>query len=155
MSTTRSQKRSNTQQESAENVSGGVISAVLVRDEIQVDQDVMVAGPSSAKSPRIENSIFENLRASLKDEITSEIKTLLVESQKKILKLLKPKTNESVVDEPEDEPENETRSFYTPTKLVRLNSTQNKESNASRNNITGIKCIQQTYSAKSTFGRRW
>ena len=55
----------------------------------------------------------------------SEINTFLVESQKEILilKQLKPKTNENVRGETEDEPENETRSFYTPTKLVRTNST--------------------------------
>ena len=85
---------------STDNVSEGLISPVLVGQEIQVEQDVMVEGPSSAKSPRIESSILENLRASLKDEITSEIKTLLVEFQKEILKLLKPKTNESVREEP-------------------------------------------------------
>ena len=109
MSTTRIQKRRSIQQEDTENISGGLISPVLVGDEVQVDQDVMIAGPSSTKSPRIRNSIFENLRASLKDEITSEIKTLLAEPQKEILKLLKPKTNEDFRKEPEVQLENETR----------------------------------------------
>ena len=92
-----------------------MISPVLVGDDTQVDQDVMVAGPSSAKNPRIESNILENLRASLKDEITSEVKTLLIEAQKELLKLLEPKTNENIREEPEDELENETRSFYTST----------------------------------------
>ena len=64
MSTTRSQRRNNFQQESAENVSEGLISPVLVGDKIQVDQDVSVPGPSIAKSPRIDNSNLENVRAS-------------------------------------------------------------------------------------------
>ena len=61
-----------------------------------------------------------------------------MESQKEILKLLKAKTNENVREEHEDEPENETKKFYTPTKLVRIKSTQNNESNASRNMVTGV-----------------
>ena len=138
MSTTRSQKRRNIQLEGTENGTEGLISPVLVGDETQVDQDVMVAGPSSAKTPRIENSILENQRASLRDEITSQVETLLIEPQKEILKLLKPKANENIREEPEDELENQTRSFYTPTKLVRINSTQNNESYASRNKYVHI-----------------
>ena len=61
----------------------GLISPVLVGNEILVDQDVMIAGPSSAKSPRIKQGIFENLRDSLKDEITSEIKHSSWNSRKK------------------------------------------------------------------------
>ena len=68
----------------------------------------------------------------------SEIKTLLVESQKEILKLLELITNENVRDEPEDKPENETKSFYTPTKLVRIISTQNNESYISRNILPSL-----------------
>ena len=81
MSTTRSQKRRIAQQESTENVSESLISPVLARDEIQTDQNILVAGPSCVKSPRVKNSALESLRASLKDEITSENKTLLVGSQ--------------------------------------------------------------------------
>ena len=90
------------------------------------------AGPSRPKSPRIENSLLENLRASLKEEITSEIKNLLIESQKEMLELLKPKTRENIRDNFDEETENETRNFYTPTKSVRINSTQN-DPNISRN----------------------
>ena len=68
----------------------------------------------------------------------SEIKTLLVESQKEIMKLLELITNENVRDEPEDEPENETKRFYTPTKLVRIISTQNNESYISRNILPSL-----------------
>ena len=73
-------------------------------------------GPSRPKSHRIENSLLESLRASLKEEITSEIRSLLIESQKEMLKLLKPKTGENMRENTEEETENETRSFYTPTK---------------------------------------
>ena len=67
--------------------------------------------------------------ASWKEEITSEIKNLLVESQKVMLKLLKPETRENQREKTEEETENETRSFYTPTKSVRINSTQSTQNN--------------------------
>ena len=98
-----------------------------------LDQEVSVAGPSKPKSPRIEGSFLESLRASPKEEITSEIKNLLVESQREMLRLLKPETRENVRENTEEETENETRSFYTPTKSVRTNSTQNNDTNISRN----------------------
>ena len=87
MSITRSQKRKNIQQENSENVSEGFVSTVVVENPCFSEQDVGIAGPSRPKSPRIENSLLESLRASLKDEITSEIKGLLIESQKEMQKL--------------------------------------------------------------------
>ena len=128
-STTRSQKRKNIQQENSENVSEGFVSPVV---ENFSEQDVDIAGPSKPKSPRGENSLLGSLRASLKEEITSEIKNLLIESQKEMLKLLRPETRENIRENVEDEVDNETSSFYTPTKLVRINSTQNDQS-VSRN----------------------
>ena len=128
MSTTRSQKRRNDQQEGDRNVSEGFLSPIVMENPCSSNQDVEVAGPS-----RIENSLLENLRASLKEEITSEIKNLLIESQKEMLELLKPKTRENVRDNFDEETENETRNFYTPTKSVRINSTQN-DPNICRNN---------------------
>ena len=101
------------------------------------NQDVEVTGPSRPKSPRIENSLLENLRASLKEEITSEIRNLLIESQKEMLELLKPKTRENAKDNFDEETENETRNFYTPIKSVRINSTQN-DPNVCRNMVTGV-----------------
>ena len=50
-----------------------------------------------------------------------------------MLELLKPKTRENVRDNYDEETENETRNFYTPTKSVRINSKQN-DSNVCRNN---------------------
>ena len=76
---------------------------------------------------------MESLRASLKEEITSEIKILLLESQREMLRIFKPETRENVRENVEEETENETRSFYTPTKSVRNNSTQNNDMNVSRN----------------------
>ena len=96
MSTTRSQKRKNDQQEGDGNVSEGFVLPIGVENHCSSIRDVEVAGPSRSKSPRIENSSLENLRASLKEEITSEIKTLLIESQKEILKLLKPDIREKL-----------------------------------------------------------
>ena len=49
-----------------------------------------------------------------------------------MLKLLKPKTRENIRDNFDEETENETRNFYTPTKSVRINSTQN-DPNVCRN----------------------
>ena len=133
MSTTRSQKRKNAQREADDNVSEGFVSPIAVGDSHSLNQDVDVAGPSRPKYPRIENSLLESLRVSLKQEITSEIKNLLVESQKEMLKLLKPETKENAKDNSVEEIENESRSFYTPTKSVRINSTQNNDPNICRN----------------------
>ena len=65
------------------NVSGIVVSTVLNENTSLGEPDVMIAGPSNANSPRIENSILESLRASLKEEITSEIKILFSGNPKK------------------------------------------------------------------------
>ena len=97
MSTTRSQKRRNDQQSTNENVSEGFISPVVEGNPCPLNQDDEVAGPSKPKYPRIENSLLESLRVSLKEEITSEIKSLLVESQKELLKLLKPETRSNII----------------------------------------------------------
>ena len=113
------------------------MSPIIVEKTCHLDQDVSVAGPSRSKSPRIENSLLESLRTSLKMEITSEIKSLLVESQNEMLKLLKPKIGENASENIEGETQNEMRSFYTPTKSLRINSTQS-DPNESRNMVTGI-----------------
>ena len=134
MSTTRSQKRKNTQRETDDNVSEGFVSPINMENSHPLDQNVELAGPSRPKSPRVENSLLESMRSSLKEEITSEIKTLLLESQKEILKLLRPETRDNVRDHVSEELENETRSFYTPTKTVRINSTQNEDHSIIRNN---------------------
>ena len=74
----------------------------------------------------------------MKDEITFELKCFLADSQKERLRLLKTKTNTNVREEPDEDTENETKSFYTPTKLVRINSTQNNDPCSSRNMVTGV-----------------
>ena len=65
-------------QESTKNVKESVVSPILVENGGLREPGVMVAGPSHAKSPKFENSTTESLRASLKEEINSEIKNLLV-----------------------------------------------------------------------------
>ena len=134
MSNTRSQKRINNQQEAIENVSKGFFSPVVVENSCLFDQEVSVAGPSKTKSPRIEGSFLESLRASLKEEITSEIENLLVEYQREMPRLPIPETRENLWENGDEQTENETRSVYTSTKLVRFNSTQNNDTNVSRNN---------------------
>ena len=79
---TRGQKRKITFQGSAENVSENVVSPILIKNGGLREPDVMIAGPSHPKSPRNENSTLESMRASLEEELTSEFKNLLVESQR-------------------------------------------------------------------------
>ena len=71
MCTTRRQKRRNNSQDNPENASEVIIPTSLQVNSDLSEQDILIAGPSSAESPRIENSALEELRA-LKDEITSE-----------------------------------------------------------------------------------
>ena len=106
----------------------------MSEDHFHAAQDVLIAGHSNPKSPRTENSFIESLRISLKDGITSEIKTLPAESQKEMLSLLKSRANANS----REEPENETRSFFTPTKPVRLNSTHNNNSYAGCTMVTEV-----------------
>ena len=61
-------------------------------------------------------SELEKLKASLKKKITSEIKGLLAEFLKQLLKLLKPRNEENEIEETEPVLENECRCFSTPTK---------------------------------------
>ena len=51
MSTTRSQKRKNNQQEVVENVSEVFVSPVIAENFCALDQDVDVAGPSNQNLP--------------------------------------------------------------------------------------------------------
>ena len=133
MSTTRSQKSKNNQQESSGSVSEYLVSPSVTENNHSFDQDVSFPGPSRAKSPRVESSILETLRTTLKDEITSELENFLADSQKEISRLLKAKTNTNVREEPDEDTENEPRSFYTPTESVRINSSQNNDPCGSRN----------------------
>ena len=63
-----------------------------------------------------------------------------MESQREMLKFLRSETGENVRNSTIDETENETRSFHTPTKTVRINSTSNHDSDTyvSRNMVTGV-----------------
>ena len=107
-----------------ENVSENLVSPVLVENEELGEQDVTVAIPSHTKSSRVENYVLESFRASLKKEITSEIKGLLIESQKELLKLLKPRTGKSVREESESAIEEDSKTFYTPTRSVKTHPKQ-------------------------------
>ena len=138
MSTTRSQKRKNTQREADDNVSEGFVSPINMENSCLWDQNVELVGPSRPKSPRVTNSFLEGIRSSLKEEITSEIRALLLESQKEMLKLLRSETKENVRDQASEELENETRNLYTPTKTVGINSTQNEDHSIIRNMVTGV-----------------
>ena len=117
---TRSQGRRNIQQEGSEIISETASSPILVKIVEIRDQDVLIAEPSSTKLPRIENGVLERLRAFLKEAITSEIRSLLAESQKEFLKPLKSKPNESVREQEDNPLEIEPREFYIPTESVRI-----------------------------------
>ena len=80
MLTTRSENRRNNQQESTESLSEGLVLQRLLENVCHLDQDASIAGPPSAKSPRTENSLLENLGASLKNEITRRISERNVEA---------------------------------------------------------------------------
>ena len=66
-------KEENNQQESTESVSEDFVLPIVAGNNCHLDQDVSIAGPSRAESPKIENGFLESLRASLKEEITSKI----------------------------------------------------------------------------------
>ena len=86
----KSLRQKNIQQE---NVSDCNFSFILVVNVDLGESDVMVAGPFKAKSPGVEGSALERIRVSLTEEITSERKRLVLESQNELLKLLKSKPN--------------------------------------------------------------
>ena len=79
---TRSQKRKMNLQENTKNVSEVLVSPIWVENIILGETAAWIMGPSRAESPRVKNSTFEILIASLKEEITSKIKGLLLESQR-------------------------------------------------------------------------
>ena len=78
------------------------------------------------------------MRVSLKEETTSENKTLLLELQRELLKILKPETNKNVREQEKNTTENELREFYTPTRPVMINTTLNDDTNISRNLVTRV-----------------
>ena len=84
---TKSHKRKNNQQEGIEKVIDSLVSPISVQSVGIGNQGVKKEGASSAKSPSVGNSDLENLRLSLKEKFISEIEALLIESQKKLLKL--------------------------------------------------------------------
>ena len=60
-----------------------------------------------------------------------------MESQGEMLKLLRSETEDYVRNSTKDETENETRSFHTATKTVRINSTSNRDSDTYVSRING------------------
>ena len=115
---TRIQRKKNIQQE---NVSDCNFSFVLVVNVDLDESDVMVAGPFKAKSPGVEGCALERIRVSLKEEITSERKGLVLESQNELLKLLKSKPNANAPRENEKAQET-SLVFYTPPRFVKKNN---------------------------------
>ena len=104
-------------------VNSDFVSLLLVQTVFLGDQNVMSTGPSCPNSTGVENSELERLKPFLKEEITSEIKILLVESQKQLLRLLKAENKENpseILDSTL-----ETEEFHTSKKTVRIRGTQN------------------------------
>ena len=94
--------------------------------------DALAAGLSRLNSLFEENSKMERISLSLKDE-TTEIKTLIGQSQMELRKLLlKPENEESIVNTVEIV-KKLNRKIFTPTKSVRINSTRSDGSNVTRN----------------------
>ena len=56
-----------------------------------------------------------------------------------MLRLLKPRMRANVREKVDEEPENEARSFHTPTKSVKITLTHNDDPSTSRNNVTVVK----------------
>ena len=69
----------------------------------------------NAKSPRVENSVLESLSSSLKK--TSEFRSLLLESQKEMLKLIKAETTENLEEEDNMGNESPLGAFIPPQNL--------------------------------------
>ena len=90
------------QQKITENSDETLVFSLLSENVVREEQEVMVA-----KSPGIEYSVLESLRATLKEEITSQIRGVLIESQNELLKMLKPisKGNETKENEQNQEKE--------------------------------------------------
>ena len=110
----RSQKSKATRQdvkEIPEVVDPNLISPGSVENVDPNERNVLIAGPSRPKSPRVEGNLLEKFRASLKEEINSEIKTLIIEFQKELMKLLKHESEENSNKNVEISQGNETREF--------------------------------------------
>ena len=103
-----------------------MVSLTVVENERPVGQDVLLESPFRAKTTWVENSSLESLKASLEAELTSEIKNLLAEYQKELLKFIEPKVGECINEDEETSLESEIRRLFTPTKSIRIKSTQNK-----------------------------
>ena len=58
------------------------ILLILVNNVDIGELDVIIACPLNAKSPRVEKSALETLRVFLKEEIISEMKGLILDSER-------------------------------------------------------------------------
>ena len=92
----------------------------------------LVAGSARANSPKIEPGTFESSRDSLREEITSEIKGLLMETEREFLRTVGPKTKPNENEENEQDIESKSRNFDTLTTSVTISSTQNNAKDVSR-----------------------
>ena len=84
------------------------------------------------------NSEFENLESTLREEITEEIKTLVAQSQNAIIRAFRPANRddtEMMNSDPEITP---VRTRSSPNKTLRFNNVENLEPSCSRNLVTGV-----------------
>ena len=140
---TRSQKRRINLQESIENVSESIENVDLG------ETNVKVAGASRAKSSRVENRALERPRTSLKKEVTSEIKDLLLEYQNELLKILKPKTGVTSDKENKLVPEQNSQKILYSYQNTQKQSPQICGSTQCRNMVTGIITGSKNHQKKS------
>ena len=116
-----------------------IVSPVLEENvDLGEEPDFLVVGPSRTKSHMMENSTLESESFFKKKEITSEIKGMLIQSQKEVLKLLKPKTRENENEETEATSEVNPRNFHTLTKSVRFKSLLNNDPDLSCGRMFGL-----------------
>ena len=85
--------------------------------------------------PQVDQS-FENLKASLRKELTEEVKTLLEQSQKELIKAIRSSNLENRPDAKDEVLETPVSVMFTPTKTVRFENA-NTSVNV-RNMVTGV-----------------
>ena len=103
-------------QQVVEVIRPNLVSAGLVETVDPKEQDVLIVDSACPKYLTVERSELERMRASLKDEIKSEIQSVFLAFRKKLFKLPKPRIEDNIAENLEPVQENVTREFYTRIK---------------------------------------
>ena len=103
-------------QQVVEVIRPNLVSPGLVETVDPKEQDVLIVDSACPKYLTVERSELERMRASLKDEIKSEIQSVFLAFRKKLFKLPKPRIEDNIAENLEPVQENVTREFYTRIK---------------------------------------